>query len=98
MVPDEGVPRRTVPVPRGGLAMLQRRLFAALVVALVAVLPLAGQEKDKDKGKDAKGGKAGDKAAAPAPAASGEKANLVWKFAKDKTFYQKMATKTTQKM
>jgi hypothetical protein len=81
--------------------MLQRRLFAALVVALVAVLPLAGQEKDKEKGKDAKDSKGGDaKAAAPAPAPapSGEKANLVWKFTKDKPFYQKMTTRTTQKM
>lgn len=78
--------------------MLQRRLFAALVVALVAVLPLAGQEKDKGKGKDAKAGDAKAPAAAPTPAASGEKANLVWKLEKNKTFYQKMATTTSQKM
>jgi hypothetical protein len=35
--------------------MLQRRLFAALVVLAAATIPLAGQEKDKDnKAKDAK--------------------------------------------
>jgi hypothetical protein len=34
--------------------MLQRRLFAALLVLVTATIPLAGQDKDKDKPKDAK--------------------------------------------
>src|ERR1700722_14053736 len=43
--------------------MLQRRLFAALVVLAAATIPLAGQEKDKDaKAKDAKANDAKDAA------------------------------------
>ncbi len=37
-------------------------------------------------------------APAPPPAPAGDKANLVWKLEKDKTFYQKMTTVTKQTM
>jgi len=69
--------------------MLVRRLVAGLLVLGLAgalALPVLGQDKDKDKGKDDKG-KDG-----------GEKVDLKWKFEKDKTFYQKMTTETNQTM
>lgn len=94
--------------------MLQRRLFAALVVVAAATLPLAGQEKDKEKPKDAAKDKAAEKApsdkapadkapadkaaADKAPAPAGGKVDLKWKLEKGKTFYQKMTTKTDQNM
>src|SRR5262249_55277810 len=92
--------------------MLPRRLLAAVAVLAVSALPLFGQDKDKDKNKDKKDDKAppakaeekpGDKKDdhkddKPAAPAAGDKANLRWKFEKDKPFYQKMTTKTEQTM
>jgi hypothetical protein len=69
--------------------MMLRRLVAMfLVFGMVCGLSLPtvlGQ--DKDKGKDSKGTDKG-----------GEKVTLKWKFEKDKVFYQKMVTKTSQTM
>jgi hypothetical protein len=70
--------------------MFSRRLLAGLLVLGVAAghaLPLAAQDKEKGKGKD-KGKE--DK--------GGDKTTLKWKFEKDKVFYQKMTTETTQTM
>ncbi len=91
--------------------MLQRRSFAALIVLAAAAVPLFGQDKDKDKAKDAEKDKAKpaekaapDKAAPDKEkdkakeAAAGAKVDLKWKLEKNKTFYQKMTTKTDQKM
>jgi hypothetical protein len=68
--------------------MLFRRLVAGLLVlGVMAGLAAPGNAQDKDKGKDDKDkGKGGDKV------------TLKWKFEKDKVFYQKMVTKTTQTM
>jgi hypothetical protein len=68
--------------------MLFRRLIAGLLVlGVLAGLAASSRAQDKDKGKDDKGkGKGGDKV------------TLKWKFDKDKVFYQKMVTKTTQTM
>ena len=68
--------------------MLQRRTFAALSVLCVAagavqMALVALADEPKPP-------------APPAPAA--DKANLIWKFEKDKTFYQKMTTETHQTM
>jgi hypothetical protein len=63
--------------------MSRRCLIATLVLTVSLGLTSQGQEKGKDKEKDK------DK---------GEKAKLVWKFEKDKTFYQKMTTETKQTM
>jgi hypothetical protein len=65
--------------------MLQRRILPALVIFALAAFAF-GQEKDKDKDKD-KDNKT-----------NGDKVNLVWKFEKDKPFYQKMTTTTDQNM
>ena len=73
--------------------MLLRRLVAGLLVlavlaCLAAPAALAqNKEKDKDKGKEKDADKGG-----------GDKVSLRWKFEKDKTFYQKMVTKTVQTM
>src|ERR1700692_3875609 len=65
--------------------MLWRCLIATLVLTVSLGLSSQGQEKGKnEKAKDEK--------------AKGEKAALVWKFEKDKTFYQKMTTVTKQTM
>jgi hypothetical protein len=64
----------------GGFSMLQRHILPALVVFALAAFAF-GQEKDKDKVKDK---------------ASPDKSTLVWKFEKDKPFYQKMTTTTKQ--
>jgi hypothetical protein len=79
--------------------MLQRCAFAALFV-FSAALTLALADDPKPKAPDAPPAPAAPpaKAPAPAPAASGDKANLTWKFEKDKTFYQKMTTETKQTM
>jgi hypothetical protein len=72
--------------------MLFRRLMACLLVLGVATalaVPALGQDKDKGKGKDKDKGKTEDKGGA---------VTLKWKFDKDKTFYQKMVTKTVQTM
>jgi hypothetical protein len=73
--------------------MLQRCAFAALFV-FGAALTLAQADDPKPATPPAK------PAAPPVtpPAASGDKANLTWKFEKDKTFYQKMTTETKQTM
>lgn len=76
--------------------MLVRRFVAGFLVVAVAVcvaLPAVGQDKDKGKDKD----KDKDKAKVTATP-SGAKVDLKWKFDKDKVFYQKMVTKTTQAM
>jgi hypothetical protein len=68
--------------------MQVRRLLAGLMVLGMAVgltLPAVGQEKDKDKGKEA-------------PKGGGGPVTLKWKFEKDKPFYQKMTTVTNQTM
>jgi uncharacterized protein DUF6263 len=65
--------------------MLQRRTFAALFVVCVAAGAALVALADEPK-----------PPAPPAPAA--DKANLIWKFEKDKTFYQKMTTETHQTM
>jgi hypothetical protein len=68
--------------------MLFRRLMACLVMlaALAALsVPALGQDK-KDKDKKAEEDK------------KGGAVTLKWKFDKDKTFYQKMVTKTVQTM
>jgi hypothetical protein len=77
--------------------MLFRRFVAALVVlgALAAMsVPVSGQEKDKakDKAKDK------DKAVAKDSKPSGDKVTMEWKFEPNKSFYQKMTTKTNQMM
>jgi len=67
-----------------------RRLLAGLfVLGLLCglTIPVLGQDKDKDKDKD----KGKDKD-------TGEKVTLKWKFEKDKVFYQKMTTETSQTM
>lgn len=70
--------------------MLRRLMATLLVLGLLVgfTVPAIGQDKDKDKSKD----KDKDK--------GGEKVTLKWNFAsaKDKTFYQKMVTKTAQTM
>src|SRR5262245_7211548 len=72
-------------------SMLFRRLMASLVVVVgvaLLVAPAIGQDdKKKDKDKDKKDDK--DK---------GGQVKLEWKFKKGETFYQKMVTKTEQKM
>jgi len=73
--------------------MSQRRLFAALIVLMAAIGSLVAEDKvkktdDKDKTKTAE----------KTPAADGKKVSLKWKLEKDKTFYQKMTTKTDQNM
>src|SRR3954468_19201055 len=73
-----------------------RSRFWVLVALLTAVglsAPITAQDKEKDNKK----APAKDKAA-PAPAASGDKVSLKWKFEKDKPFYQEMTTKTQQDM
>ncbi len=80
--------------------MLFRRLVAGLVVlgALAALsLPALGQDKDKAKDKDKVKDKAKDKSKED-DKKGGTPAGLKWKFEKDKTFYQKMTTKTVQTM
>jgi len=69
--------------------MLSRRFLVVLLVlaALAGItIPVVGQDKDKDKGKEPDKSKAGDKV------------SMKWKFEKGKAFYQKMVTKTTQNM
>jgi hypothetical protein len=61
-------------------------LFLAVLALPFAGLDLFGQDKDKDKGKDKDGAK------------DPTKVTLTWKFEKNKPFYQKMVTKTTQTM
>jgi len=73
---------------------MNRRLLAGLLVfgfLLVAGVPaLARQDKkDKDKDKEKKEEK-------PAPA--GDAVNMKWQFVNGKVFYQKLNTKTEQKM
>ena len=80
--------------------MLVRRLLAGFLVMAVAVclaIPVLAQDKDKDKDKE----KVKDKEPAKKEEAvkpSGDKVSIKWKFEKDKTFYQKMVTKTVQTM
>jgi hypothetical protein len=88
--------------------MLQRRLLAGLVVLAALVgwaLPVSGQGKDKkkpevkkDEGKKDEGKKEGKKEEGKKEEAKGGKTKLVWKFAKDTPFYQKMTTETKQTM
>src|SRR5262245_33683887 len=92
--------------------MLQRRIFAALLVLAVATVPLAGQDKEKPKDaakpadkEKAKDPKPADKEAKPADkgkdaekAPVANKVALNWKLEKGKTFYQKVTTKTEQSM
>ena len=83
--------------------MPQRRAFAALFVFCAATaLALADDPKKPDEPKkpDAPAAKpdAPDKKPDAPPPAAGDKANLAWKFEKDKTFYQKMTTVTKQTM
>src|SRR4029077_4177615 len=61
-------------------------LILALVLALVGLSTSSrAQEKEKEK-------------AATTPATADEKVDFKWKFEKDKTIYQEMATKTIQVM
>src|SRR5438067_2149583 len=83
--------------------MLFRRLFAGLfVLAFLAgvTLPAVAQEKDKDKDKAKDKDKDKDKDAKKDDKDKKDDKGvlLAWKFDKDKAFYQKMETKTTQKM
>ena len=64
--------------------MPQRRIFAALSAFLAAAVVGLAPAADEPK--------------PPTPAATAEKATLIWKFEKDKTFYQKMTTETKQTM
>jgi hypothetical protein len=85
--------------------MLFRRLLASSMV-LALLLPLCalnlyGQDKDKSKKEDKQGEKAkdkGEKDKGDKDKGAGDKANLKWKFEKDKAFYQKMETNTDQTM
>jgi hypothetical protein len=81
--------------------MLLRRLLAVLMVLGVLAgltIPAVAEDKDKDKDK----GKAADKEKKDKdkekPKPTGEKVSMKWKFTKDKPFYQKMVTKTSQNM
>jgi len=80
--------------------MLFRRLMAGLLVLGVLAgltIPAMAQDKDKGKGKDKDKDKVKEKE--PGKSGSTDKAPaLKWKFEKDKVFYQKMVTKTTQNM
>jgi len=80
--------------------MLFRRLMAGLLVLGVLAgltIPAMAQDKDKGKGKDKDKDKVKEKE--PGKGGSTDKAPaLKWKFEKDKVFYQKMVTKTTQNM
>src|SRR5262245_43808219 len=82
----------------GGLdVLLSRYLIVSCLLLLVGLsAPMSAQ--DKDKATDATGDKAADKAAEKAAPAAGDKAELKWKFEKDKPFYQEMTTKTQQEM
>jgi len=76
--------------------MLLRRFVGTLLVLGVligAIVPVAGQEKDKGKETE----KAKEKDKAPDKAA-GDKVTMQWKFEAKKSFYQKMVTKTVQTM
>ncbi|MFO0845372.1 MAG: DUF6263 family protein [Gemmataceae bacterium] len=74
--------------------MLLRRLVAGLLaLGLLACLAVpAVIAQDKDKAKEKKEEKKEDKGG------GGDKVTLKWKFDKDKTFFQKMVTKTVQTM
>ncbi len=77
--------------------MLLRRLVAGLLalgllVCLVASPVVAQDSKDKDKKETKKEEKKEEKSS------SGDKVALMWKFEKDKSFYQKMKTTTKQTM
>ena len=94
--------------------MLLRRLLGIFILSVAVVVPVSGQDKDAkkdDKPKDEtkkdaktkdekpKDEKAkDDKKDEKKPDDKKEKALLKWKFEKDKVFYQKMSTKTTQTM
>lgn len=88
--------------------MLRRLLAALFFVAVSAclALPALAQDKDKDKGKEKEKEKPKEapkekpKEANPTPTTTpaGDKAALKWKFVKGTAFYQKMVTKTDQKM
>lgn len=79
--------------------MLLRRLVAGLLalglLACLAVPAVVAQDKGKDKKEDKAKDKKEEK---KEEKGSGEKVLLKWKFEKDKTFYQKMVTKTVQTM
>ena len=82
--------------------MLVRRLLSGFLVVAVAVclaIPALAQDKDKgkDKDKEKTKEKEPDKGKASAEP-GGDKVGIKWKFEKDKTFYQKMVTKTVQIM
>lgn len=66
--------------------MFSCRRFFALLMLVGLVLPAASQEKDKEKDKD------------KTEVKSDGKADLKWKFEKDKAFYQELTTETTQAM
>lgn len=70
--------------------MLFRRLMAGLLV-LGLTAGLGFQAVAQEKGKD-------DKSKDKGPEKGGDKVTLKWKFEKDKVFYQKMVTNTTQTM
>jgi hypothetical protein len=77
--------------------MLLRRLVAGLLVlgllACLAGPAVVAQDKGKDKKEEKKEEKKEDKGSG-----GGDKVTLKWKFDKDKTFFQKMVTKTVQTM
>jgi Family of unknown function (DUF6263) len=82
--------------------MLQRCAFAALFVFGAALTLVRADDPPKPPAPTTPPAKAPTTPPAPAPTtpptANGEKANLVWKFEKDKVFYQKMTTETKQTM
>jgi hypothetical protein len=66
-----------------------------MLTLLAGVSYLSAQEKKEQPPAKSEPSKA---APAAAPAAAGADVDLAWKFAKDKTFYQKLRTTTEQKM
>ena len=75
--------------------MIRRFLacFGLTALLFVALAPVTGQEK-----KDAPKAPPAPEKKDAAPAATGDKVTLKWKFEKDKSFFQKMSTTTKQEL